>query len=324
MHPGKSKENLFFLFVEGKQGKAGDVVGRWERIVVPKALGGWGLKNIFLFSKSLTAKCTWRLINTSSLWTRVVHQKYIVPLSILDWVRDPIKIIYGISIIWKAVIKAFELIGNGLAWRIGSGRMVWIGLDPWAGSNHGHLLNVGTRLLLARGGYIHLAQVGDPTTTNIWQQGWLTGWRLRLNDDDIIHWDMYVQALKVSNIHLTDREDELLWDGDPGGIYTPKAGYVQLSVDIHQREQLWWWKKLWKQHCPTKGKIWSGRLWRTKYQLGTIFKRGSSMVRDGVHFAKNNGNGGSPFHALCIHQGGLGRIPNLVKYTLALAGYFLW
>lgn len=29
---------------------------RWEKIVVPKALGGWGLKNIFLFSKALAAQ----------------------------------------------------------------------------------------------------------------------------------------------------------------------------------------------------------------------------------------------------------------------------
>jgi hypothetical protein len=44
---------------------------------IPKALGGWGLKNIFLFSKALVAKSTWRLISTSSLWTSVVTQKYI-------------------------------------------------------------------------------------------------------------------------------------------------------------------------------------------------------------------------------------------------------
>jgi len=73
------------------------------------------------------------------------------------------------------MIKDFDLSGNGLAWRISSGRMVRIGLDLWAGSNLAHLLNVGTRFLLVRGGYIQLAQVGDPTTTNIWKQGWLTG-----------------------------------------------------------------------------------------------------------------------------------------------------
>jgi hypothetical protein len=63
---------------------------RWEKIVMPKALGGWGLKNIFLFSKALAAKCSWRLINTQNLWTNVVYQKYVAPLSILEWIRNPI------------------------------------------------------------------------------------------------------------------------------------------------------------------------------------------------------------------------------------------
>jgi hypothetical protein len=43
---------------------------RWEKIVVPKALGGWGLKNIFLFSKALAAKGGWRILNSTSLWTK--------------------------------------------------------------------------------------------------------------------------------------------------------------------------------------------------------------------------------------------------------------
>ena len=44
----------------------------WKRIVVPKGLGGWGLKDIFLFSKALAAKGGWRLVKSSSLWTRVI------------------------------------------------------------------------------------------------------------------------------------------------------------------------------------------------------------------------------------------------------------
>jgi len=44
----------------------------WKRIAVPKGLGGWGLKNIFLFAQALAAKVRWRLIKTASLWTRVI------------------------------------------------------------------------------------------------------------------------------------------------------------------------------------------------------------------------------------------------------------
>jgi hypothetical protein len=189
---------------------------RWERIAVLKALGGWGLKNIFLFSKALAAKCSWCLIKTSSLWTRVVYQKYIVPLTTLEWIRDPNKNTSGISIIWKVVIKAFDLIGNSLVWRVGSGRLVRLGLDPWAGSKRGHLLNVGTRIRLEHGGFFNLAQVGDPTQTTIWHQGWMSGQRLGLLDEDLIHWDIYLQALREASIRLVDREDELLWDGDGG------------------------------------------------------------------------------------------------------------
>jgi len=49
----------------------------WERIDVPKALRGWGLKNTFLFSKALVEKGGWCLINSTILWARAVVQKYI-------------------------------------------------------------------------------------------------------------------------------------------------------------------------------------------------------------------------------------------------------
>jgi len=46
---------------------------------------------------------------------------------------------------WKAVHKAFEVVGNGLAWRVGSGHLFRIGLDPWAGCYRQHLLNADLR-----------------------------------------------------------------------------------------------------------------------------------------------------------------------------------
>ena len=45
---------------------------RWEHIALPKSIGGWGLKNIFLFSRAFAAKSGWRLISSTSLWTEVV------------------------------------------------------------------------------------------------------------------------------------------------------------------------------------------------------------------------------------------------------------
>jgi hypothetical protein len=62
----------------------------------------------------------------------------------------------------------------------------------------------------------------------------MSGWRLGLLEEDLIHWDRYLQALREASIRLVDREDELLWDGDGGGEYTPRAGYIKLSVDFNR------------------------------------------------------------------------------------------
>jgi hypothetical protein len=64
---------------------------KWESLAMPKMLGGWGLKNIFLFSKALVTKSNWRLITSESLWTKVVTQKYIHPDSVEEWIRHPTK-----------------------------------------------------------------------------------------------------------------------------------------------------------------------------------------------------------------------------------------
>jgi hypothetical protein len=59
----------------------------WKALAFPKSLGGWGLKNIFLFSKALAAKACWRLISTNNLWQSMIYQKYIQPDSLEDWIR---------------------------------------------------------------------------------------------------------------------------------------------------------------------------------------------------------------------------------------------
>jgi hypothetical protein len=65
----------------------------------------------------------------------------------------------------------------------------------------------------------------------------------------------YTRALKLAHIILVDREDEMVWDFDPFGAYTPKMGYVHLNLDLHHRESEWWWKGLWKLNFPPKSKL---------------------------------------------------------------------
>jgi hypothetical protein len=106
---------------------------KWSSLAIPKYLGGWGLKNIFLFAKGLAAKSCWRLVSSENIWTQVVTHKYISLSSLQDWIRSPIKKNTTSFIIWKAVTTSFDVVEEGLAWRIGNGNKVHLGLDPWPG-----------------------------------------------------------------------------------------------------------------------------------------------------------------------------------------------
>jgi hypothetical protein len=82
----------------------------------------------------------------------------------------------------------------------------------------------------------------------------------------------YIAALQVRHIRLIDREDELVWKKDPSGTYTPKLGYIALSLDLFQQHQIWWWKGLWKLKCPQKAKIFLWAALNGKSYLGNSTK----------------------------------------------------
>ena len=142
----------------------------WRRIAVPKGLGGWGLKDIFLFSKALAAKGGWRLVKSSSLWMRVIIQKYLPGERLVDWIRNPRKSHTGGSVIWKVIVKSFNLIENNLAWDVGNGESVLIGRDPWLGCTQQHLLPLHVIEALSHVGITTLNHLAVPRPAEPWIQ----------------------------------------------------------------------------------------------------------------------------------------------------------
>eukprot|EP00253_Pinus_taeda_P019311 PITA_19311 len=102
----------------------------WEKIAKPIDWGGWGIKNLYDFSVSLAAKSGWRIIISENLWTRVVKRKYIDPVPLEEWIRNPNKKGRKVSVVWKATTEAFKIIEQGLAWQVGNGGNLRIGRDP--------------------------------------------------------------------------------------------------------------------------------------------------------------------------------------------------
>ena len=133
------KKYFSFLWTISKQVEGIPLV-KWRVIYLPKELGGWGVKNLELFCKSLAAKTLWRLFqNPGSLWGRIILSKYCSSLSLTDWIRSPVKTHKNGSIGWNALIVAYLLVGNWTAWKIGDGKHVRLGEDSWSreGENFG-------------------------------------------------------------------------------------------------------------------------------------------------------------------------------------------
>jgi mannosylglycoprotein endo-beta-mannosidase len=118
---------------------------KWAAIAAPKEMGGWGLKNLHLFSRALAGKILWHLTQRNSLWEHVTCSKYMSYLSIVNWFKYPAKFSKG-SLVWKVLVENFPLVGDFVVWKIGDERQVRLREDPWLGA--GNLFRLSKPLLL--------------------------------------------------------------------------------------------------------------------------------------------------------------------------------
>ena len=106
------KKFVSFLWSTNRHSK-GIPLARWQFLASTKYLGGWGIKNPFLFCQSLEAKNLWLLIkNLDSIWGKVLSSKYFLNGSIQEWIRKRDKTFKNGSIGWKALVLAFPQVGN--------------------------------------------------------------------------------------------------------------------------------------------------------------------------------------------------------------------
>jgi hypothetical protein len=92
----------------------------WEKISVPKLMGGWGILNIFDFSKALAATTLWRVLMGKGIWHKIIMDKYLGNINVSTWLRSSSFIQNGVSKIWSGLLKVTYLILHGISWNPGS------------------------------------------------------------------------------------------------------------------------------------------------------------------------------------------------------------
>lgn len=213
---------------------------------MPKRWGGWGIKRLNTFSKALTTKLGWQLLNNRSLWMKVVVSKYITPLNPLDWIRHSHQPIGNISIIWKAVTNVMDLIRNGLNWRIRSSSPVRIREDPWVGCGNAHRLPEELKTHLVDQGITQICHITNNGRSSLIQQAWKSGNVLNIPPPWQQDWRNYIIALTEAHIRTIKGKDELIWALAKHGSYTPKIGYLALMDPYKPPASEPWWNLLWK------------------------------------------------------------------------------
>ena len=99
----------------------------WEKLCLPKGIGGMGFKKSKDFNKALLAKLAWMIASKrDSLCMNLLRSKYKVKE---NWLQsEPSK---NASPIWKEIEKTKPLIAKGACYLVGNGASINVWVDPW-------------------------------------------------------------------------------------------------------------------------------------------------------------------------------------------------
>ena len=103
-----------------------------------------------------------------------------------------------------------------------------------------------------------------------------------------IELNQYIGLLQLSLVQLWEGDDELIWNAVPCARYTPKGGYIYLSLVGNDQRMVWWWKKIWKFHCLPKSRLFwwcvlenKVPIWENLHKQGIIDPRWCALCRAG-------------------------------------------
>lgn len=117
-------------------------LARWSLIAKPKNKGGWGIRDLNLFNKALASKSLWRALFHDGIWSVTMRRKYLKGVDVVSWLRSKKHFAFQIaSIIWKNILTTLLVVKRWIAWKVGTGTRVLLGLDPFLGGGSGFILS---------------------------------------------------------------------------------------------------------------------------------------------------------------------------------------
>jgi hypothetical protein len=211
----KIRKLMFNFLWSGEEGKKHYHLCSWEIIAKPKHLGGWGIRNLFLFNSALAENSLWRVLMKDGIWHKVIKDKYIQHSSIVTWLRSASTTTPAASQTWKNLLKDLHLLTHWLSWKPGSGHSIIIGMDSILGLGSSSFLSGQLLAELNRNNVIYLFQALGAWRPGVLSEHWKTSEDLGLEGDSSSGMGCFQQGIvwSGSSITGTRRYTPMDWRG---------------------------------------------------------------------------------------------------------------
>lgn len=103
------------FFWKRAQKPSGFHLASWDLIAKPKALGGWGIRNLTWFGQALAIKSLWRALFGKGLWSKSFKCKYLRGVEAICWLHSGISKFPIASIFCKHLFSSLPLLKNRVA-----------------------------------------------------------------------------------------------------------------------------------------------------------------------------------------------------------------
>jgi ribonuclease HI len=225
----------------------------WKTMVLPKALGGMGFKDLILFNQALLAKQAWRLITyPDSLCARVLRAKYFPRGKLLDTV-----VAGEASQTWRAIEYGLDLLKKGVVWRVGDGASIRLWRDNW----------------LPRP--FSMKPIGSTRSCRLRRVSHLIDQRLKTWDEAKVRKYFYqCDVEEILKIKLSPNigTDWVSWYFEKSGLFSVRSAYrlamrekyevgVMASSATPEGERSVW-KAIWHANVPSKVKVFAWKVVR--------------------------------------------------------------